>query len=61
VVLERLDLAPFVRDQMRLRPGLIQRLARLSHLDLLEAVGDEDRDLQSVEVTRSHVRVSVRD
>ncbi|KAI1691004.1 tripartite tricarboxylate transporter family receptor domain-containing protein [Ditylenchus destructor] len=37
------------RDDPRPRAGVVERLARLGHLDLLEAVGHEDGDLQSIE------------
>ncbi len=44
-VVERLDLARLGRDQVGLGAGVLDRLARLGQLDLLDAlVRDEERD-----------------
>ena len=49
VAVHRLDLAVLERQQLGQRAGLDQRLARLFELDLLDAVGGEDRDRASRE------------
>src|SRR6185437_734394 len=41
-------------DDLRAGPGILQRLARLEKLRLLETVGREDGDLQSVEFALRH-------
>src|SRR4051794_5607548 len=45
----RADARRLRRDDLRLGTVRVELLARLGHLDLLEAVGDQDRDLQAGE------------
>src|SRR4029453_7648230 len=46
----RADTRPGLRrDDLRVCAVVVQLLARLGHLDLLQAVGDQDRDLQAGE------------
>src|SRR5206468_8892463 len=49
-VVEPTDLAVVDRDQLGLRSGRLERLARLRQLDLLEHVGREDRDPLAVQL-----------
>jgi hypothetical protein len=49
-----LDLALFEADELGRRAGVVERLARLDELDLLHAVGGEDRDLLAVQL--AHVQ-----
>ena len=49
-MLESLHLAVFRRDERAARARFLQRLARAGHLDLLEAVGDDDGDTFAFEV-----------
>jgi hypothetical protein len=49
VVIPAAHAAVHGRDDLRERAGDIQRLARLGHLDLLEAVRNEDGDFHSVQ------------
>src|SRR4051812_19646089 len=49
-VVEGLDLAGVEADELGARAGLLERLARLGQLDLLDAVGGEDRDLLAVQL-----------
>jgi hypothetical protein len=49
VMIPTLDPALCRRDKTCLRSSLIQRFARLSHLNLLEAIGHEDGNLLSAE------------
>src|SRR3954454_22125125 len=51
-VVEALDLAALEADEVSLRTGVLERLARLDELDLLDAVGCEDRDLLAVQLAR---------
>jgi hypothetical protein len=50
-VVEALDLAVVEADELGLRAGLLERLARLDELHLLDAVGGEDRDLPAFELS----------
>jgi len=52
VAVHRLDLAVVERQQVGLRAGVLHDRARLLQLDLLEAVGGEDRDLQVAKFVR---------
>src|SRR4051812_8030288 len=49
-VVEALDLALFEADELGRRAGLLERLAGLDELHLLDAVGGEDRDLLAVQL-----------
>jgi hypothetical protein len=49
-VVEALDLAVLGRDQVGGRAGLLDRLAGLGVLDLLDAVGSEERDLLTLQL-----------
>src|SRR3954451_20674097 len=49
-VVEGLDLAGVEAEELGARAGLLERLARLGQLDLLDAVGGEDRDLLAVQL-----------
>lgn len=49
-MVEALDLAFLERDELRLGAGVLERLARLDELDLLEHVRGEDRDSLAVQV-----------
>jgi hypothetical protein len=50
-VVEALDLTVVEADELGLRAGLLERLARLDELHLLDAVGGEDRDLPAFELS----------
>ena len=50
VVVHGLDLAALQRQQLDLGAGLAHRLARSLELDLLDAVGGEDRDLLALQL-----------
>ena len=49
IVVHRLDLSGFQRDQLGCGAGVLDRLARLLELDPLDAVGGEDRDLLALQ------------
>ncbi len=53
-MVEPLDLAVVDRDDLGLRAGVLERLARLLQLDPLEHVGREDRDLLALQLLLRH-------
>src|SRR5690606_29201141 len=54
----RPDLAGLGRDQLGVRTRLVQRLARLGELDLLDALRGQDRDSLALDVSRHEVLAS---
>lgn len=60
LVLHRLDRPGLRRDQHRSRTGLLESLARIGQLDLIDAVGRDDRDLEAVEPSLFHGLTSRR-
>src|SRR6185437_1845354 len=53
-LVEPLDLAVVDRDDLGLRPGVLERLARLLQLNTLEHVRRQDRDLLALELLLGH-------
>jgi hypothetical protein len=49
-MVEALNLAGFQRHQVGRRAGMLDRLAGLGVLDLLDAVGGEERDLLALQL-----------
>ncbi len=54
VLVHRLDLAFFERDQLGLGSRLLDRFARVGELHLLDAVGRDDSDLLSFKFVGHH-------
>jgi hypothetical protein len=51
-VVEGLDAAGLQADQLGLGAGVLDRVARAGQLDLLDAVGGQDRDPLAVQLLR---------